>query len=1035
MVASPVQPVILKASTIARTHTVLAYIAFTSALGIGCLLHYKKIVKNGVAGYPQEWFPSVSATIGDWYPERNIFQIIIALTSGPRFALVYLQYYLQTRQASESFWPAFLLVVGVVRTLSCGGWVYITSSDDHDVHDFFMILYMVCNIPWTIGGVLSSRGKSVRRRRTLVASVFFLSIVPLVYFFIQHKVHRIPGAYTKYAFFEWSLIFFDVLYDAISEQEFAEADLKVTVGTVLEGRSSEQLDYPKSINESKKPDIHVDSATAVGETNATERSKQSVWSMISGLVPTSLLSFLSDVYLSYVFLTLFTALIPSLFYFSIWELGIAGQELALLAALSPFFLGFSSVRTFAISRMGQVVLQSLSLTSLLAYLLDKPLQRLMIVTPAVALGSLAVAAKWLDNDGGYQAIVFGLGWIVTSLAKHANHTNNPLWPFINSKSGGYNRTGLVLAILALRQLSTRPITLPKSTTKLHGIQQPHWISAALPLGSLIFSIHTLLAESSTLVAWSWSGYENGAPRGPLPHVHSSLTILVQCLGLALALYSIKDSTSDTTSISQPSGGNAEKGKSGAQWNVVSTPNPIYAFISSPGFYTFGVASAYVLYSYKNWPGYVGGLGVAFFLMCMIPIVFRRVVAATKADGDMPSNVGRTLGTAFVVYCLLTLACIFTVAYAFIPGGVYFRERTDMVLIVQMACFLPLFSLPSRSAIRSTEPSLQVSRTTTSYIYALLSIMSAVSGIVTIYRLPSSPPQPFKPGPRIIQAGIWTVHFGFDNEGHDSQRGIRNLVRDMQLDIVGLLETDLHRTSFGHRDLTRVIVEDMGYNVDIGPGPNQHTWGCVLLSKFPIVNSTHHLLPSPHGELAPAIEAVLNVYGTEVTVVVAHNGQEEDPLDRELQSTELARIMRASYPKPVIFLGYVVTRPYARRPNPYEIMVADGRVHDIDQDDFDRWCEYIFYRGLYRTSYARISRGIITDTEMQIGQFVLPRHGTSVSDESVAARYSRAQKEQLAVDHWFPMEYYGGPGHGGVNGHFYHVFNTPLYYLLPPDATV
>lgn len=34
-------------------------------------------------------------------------------------------------------------------------------------------------------------------------------------------------AYTHYAFFEWALIFFDVFYDAISEQELAEADLKV----------------------------------------------------------------------------------------------------------------------------------------------------------------------------------------------------------------------------------------------------------------------------------------------------------------------------------------------------------------------------------------------------------------------------------------------------------------------------------------------------------------------------------------------------------------------------------------------------------------------------------------------------------------------------------------------------------------------------------------------------------------------------------------------------------------------------------------
>jgi hypothetical protein len=41
-------------------------------------------------------------------------------------------------------------------------------------------------------------------------------------------------------------------------------------------------------------------------------------------------------------------------------------------------------------------------------------------------------------------------------------------------------------------------------------------------------------------------------------------------------------------------------------------------------------------------------------------------------------------------------------------------------------------------------------------------------------------------------------------------------------------------------------------------------------------------------------------------------EEETPLDRELQATELARIMSASYPDPLIFLGYVVTDPHARR---------------------------------------------------------------------------------------------------------------------------
>lgn len=39
----------------------------------------------------------------------------------------------------------------------------------------------------------------------------------------------IAPAYTNYAFFEWGLIFFDVLYDSFAEQEFREADLHVRI--------------------------------------------------------------------------------------------------------------------------------------------------------------------------------------------------------------------------------------------------------------------------------------------------------------------------------------------------------------------------------------------------------------------------------------------------------------------------------------------------------------------------------------------------------------------------------------------------------------------------------------------------------------------------------------------------------------------------------------------------------------------------------------------------------------------------------------
>jgi hypothetical protein len=90
------------------------------------------------------------------------------------------------------------------------------------------------------------------------------------------------------------------------------------------------------------------------------------------------------------------------------------------------------------------------------------------------------------------------------------------------------------------------------------------------------------------------------------------------------------------------------------------------------------------------------------------------------------------------------------------------------------------------------------------------------------------------------------------------------------------------------------------------------------------------------------------------------------------------------------------------------MVTDGRVHDIDKDDTDRWCEYIFYRGVERTAYARISRGSVTDTELQVGQFAIPSHvGTTTGEGDVpeADRYLRGFKEDFPKEHVCPFFYF------------------------------
>jgi len=57
--------------------------------------------------------------------------------------------------------------------------------------------------------------------RQLALGGFLATIPPLIWMYYRHSVQRIPGAYTHYSFFEWSLVFWDVSFDSIAMTELS----------------------------------------------------------------------------------------------------------------------------------------------------------------------------------------------------------------------------------------------------------------------------------------------------------------------------------------------------------------------------------------------------------------------------------------------------------------------------------------------------------------------------------------------------------------------------------------------------------------------------------------------------------------------------------------------------------------------------------------------------------------------------------------------------------------------------------------------
>lgn len=909
------------AHAVVWAHTVLGASAFVAALAVCVCLHYRRVVKNHVAAWPDEFWPSVSATVGDWFPERNVFQILIAATSGPRFLLVglcALAAALQHRPRRA----AALLVVGAARTLACGGWVYITSTDHALVHDVAMGLYLGLTPVWMVLCAASlapgpqsphaAAHRTAQRVRAVAAAAFYACTPCMVYLYLQHRRHRVPGAYSRYALFEWGLVVFDLAYDAASAWDVRRFTIRVEyadtqpVATPAEARAHSE---------------------AVRE-------------------PSLLFWVATQVYLAFTAWSCVTCLLSLIFYFSVSNMGAEGHELLVLAPVAGLLVAnVPPVRGWVAARRDGAVavgpraprataaLWAASGATVASYAVASPLVRLVTAAACVALvavqSALEWAAAWEAGRLDEACAVWLTGWVALQVARYANHANSPLWPFLDATNGGQHVPALVLGGVCLVPLLVggSGARLPAAHVRRRAGPGGRARAAlgAVAFGTWLSVLQTLLSDAGTPIAWGWTGYP---VRGPMGVPHGVLVIAAFAAGVLAALRA------------------PALGLCRGVWAA----------------YAAGCAALYLL---DDWAGFAGALAVA----ATVPTMALPLLQSALTHDPLVALLG-----AWAVAVAQWFFGVLTVAYAFLPGAWVMREHTGALLAVQGALLLAGLHA-ARTPEVVTRLGVAASTRRHSFRRALYVVLGALVGVACVVpavrRVPAHRIVPYHAADRVLTAGIWTVHFGFDQSMRDNTRRMAGLFRELELDVVGLLETDLHRPAFANRDLTQYLAEELGMYADLGPSPKKHTWGAVLLSKFPILESTHHLLPSPHGELAPAIHAVLDVFGVATHVIVSHNGQQEDALDRELQTTALAEILAATYPAPAIFLGYLVTLPHMPRPSPYGILFGEGRLLDVNKRDLDRWCQYLGFRGLERVAYARVSRYTVTDTELQTFKLRVP----------------------------------------------------------------
>lgn len=682
-----------------------------------------------------------------------------------------------------------------------------------------------------------------------------------------------------------------------------------------------------------------------------------------------------------------------IWFYPLNELDITGYEAFVLVIFTPMLWLSSKLEVNVLrAKVFQIFLMMLMLVGIWSFQAESTLQRLVLLAVGVGAAYLLKCCTWWSNDAteskasfwgyaiGYFAVLSSRIWYKSVHPTWSDETSNRI---VSTLFSGVIINKLIdLATAKPEEESTVQQDSADKNPKQPQRKQSSKV-CGIAYGCHCFLMHTVLGEVSVLSRYTVSGLEVSSP---LPNPYGGLVLLASLFGLLLSLHT-ELPTKKTWLLS-------------------------------------GIISGMGLMFLPTWSAFASGLHFVAYLVSVWPSVAENVISC--------KNAGSSLVTANLFYCLGVFGMVWCTAYNFVPfGGGLARERT-YVLILLATCAI------SYSLIRKSSPAIPI-RFRLSVPHSTQKpmgsddekrIRNAIFLIVLIgltgfkYRASTIPEPNLKPenvANGRFSALIWTFHFGYDNQGWPSFERAARLLNDTGADVITLLESDASKPYLGNNDISMWLGERLGMYTDFGPSTRDHTWGTSLLSKYPIVRSQHHLLPSPEGELAPAISATINITGNLLDLVLVHMGNDRDDLDRRLQARKLAQLCNDT-PNPVVFLGYVTSKPGSRD---YRHLIEQGRLTDIDVTDRKRYCEYVMYRDLKRLGYARISHGGLSDTELQMGTWQLHTEGDGGEDNDQVSTDERdAVDESIRFNpvfgNWFPKHWRG-------EGNHFHM-NTPKYFF-------
>ncbi|MBN2157029.1 MAG: endonuclease/exonuclease/phosphatase family protein [Candidatus Lokiarchaeota archaeon] len=230
--------------------------------------------------------------------------------------------------------------------------------------------------------------------------------------------------------------------------------------------------------------------------------------------------------------------------------------------------------------------------------------------------------------------------------------------------------------------------------------------------------------------------------------------------------------------------------------------------------------------------------LTYFNLILSPVLFLNIFMFIQNLYQVPMKNGRLIGSFLLnelVLVILIFALIFSNVWGYVePISTYFRGLIWVPFAVIGLYTLLIIGLPKFAWNKNILDFKHPSNSFKSAISAVFLIVVVLNGVWAYMTLPH-PVNVDGMGTTSLKIMTYNIQQGANNTGDKNFDAQLALIMEIDPDIIGLQESDTTKINTGNTDVVGYFAEKLDYYLYYGPKSVMQTYGCAILSRYPIQN--------------------------------------------------------------------------------------------------------------------------------------------------------------------------------------------------------